>query len=168
MKKTRIVFKSTFKKRPREAIEDPNPIVILSQAFTATITEETVNTNPNLLSPFSAQTYDHNTDDALAVKLNRLKEKSARFASHKDYLSQCINKRFGTKRSRTSTWTYKRKLWPKNSWEWILQAERLFLNLTEDVVSFCDKTIKETNTKFEETKDILKLELENNEYTEIK
>ena len=33
---------------------------------------------------------------------------------------------------------------------------------------FCDKTIKETNTKFEETKDILKLELENNEYTEIK
>ena len=103
MKKTRIVFKSTFKKRPREAIEDPNPIVILSQAFTATITEETVNTNPNLLSPFSAQTYDHNTDDALAVKLNRLKEKSARFASPKDYLSQCINIRFGTKRSRTST-----------------------------------------------------------------
>lgn len=168
MKKTRIVFKWTFKKRSREAIEGPNPIVILSQDFTATITEETVNTNPNLLSPFSTQTNDHNTDDALAVKLNRLKEKSARFESHKDYPSQCINKRFWTKRSRTSTWPYKKKLWPKNSWEWVLQTERLFLNLREDVVSFCDKTIKETNTKFEETKDILKLELENNEYTEIK
>ena len=37
-------------KRQREEIEDPNPVVIVSQASTAIITEETVNTNPNLLS----------------------------------------------------------------------------------------------------------------------
>ena len=39
-------------KRLRQEIEDPNPAVIVNQASTATIIEETVNTNPNLLSHF--------------------------------------------------------------------------------------------------------------------
>ena len=69
-------------KRQQEETEDPNPAV--SQASTATITEETGNTNPNLLSPFSTQTYHCNTD-TLAIKPKRLKEKSARYTSQKDF-----------------------------------------------------------------------------------
>ena len=66
-----------------EGNEDPNSAVI-SQAFAATITEEIVNTNQNLLPPFLTQTYHRNTD-AVAIKLNRLKEKSARYTSHKNF-----------------------------------------------------------------------------------
>ena len=50
--------------RQQEEIEDPNPAVIVGQA------------DPFLLSPFSTQTYDHNTD-ALAIKVNRFEKKSA-------------------------------------------------------------------------------------------
>ena len=37
----------------------------------------------------------------------------------------------------------------------------------EDVVSFCDKAIKETNIKIDQTKSILKQQLGKNEYEEI-
>ena len=60
-------------KRHREEIKDPNITVIVRQGSTATITEETVNTNSNLLSPFSVQTYHHN-NYVLVIKLERLKE----------------------------------------------------------------------------------------------
>ena len=53
-------------KRQREETEDPNSAVIVSQASTATMTEKIANTNPNLLSLFSVQTYHRNTD-ALAT-----------------------------------------------------------------------------------------------------
>ena len=55
-------------KRQREEIEDLNVTVIVSEASTATITKETVNSNPNLLSPFLTQTYLRKTD-VLAIKL---------------------------------------------------------------------------------------------------
>ena len=61
-------------KRQREEIEDPNQAVIGSQASTATDTA-------TMLSPFSSQTYHRNTE-SLAIKLNQLKEKSARYAKH--------------------------------------------------------------------------------------
>ena len=41
------------------------------------------------------------------------------------------------------------------------------LNSMEDVLSFCDKTIKETNTKINQTEGILKQQLGKNEYEEI-
>ena len=37
----------------------------------------------------------------------------------------------------------------------------------EDVVSFCDKTIKETNIKIDPTEGILKQQLRKNEYGKI-
>ena len=46
-------FSQRSNKRPGEESEDPQPAVIVSQASTATITVETVNTNSKLLSPFS-------------------------------------------------------------------------------------------------------------------
>ena len=60
-------------KTHREEIKDPNIAVIVCQGSTATITDKTVNTNPNLLSPFSVQTY-HRNSYVLVIKLKRLKE----------------------------------------------------------------------------------------------
>ena len=53
--------------RQQEDLENSNQAVIVSQASTATITEVTINTDPDLLSPLSTQAYQ------------RLKEKLARY-----------------------------------------------------------------------------------------
>ena len=41
------------------------------------------------------------------------------------------------------------------------------LNLVEDAVSFCNKTIKETNINIDQTEGIIKQQLRKNEYEEI-
>ena len=74
-------------KRLRGGIEDLTPEILVSQASASTITSESDNTNPNLLTATAPRT--QNTD-ALAIKLNRLCKKSARYNSHKDFLSHCI------------------------------------------------------------------------------
>ena len=68
-------------------MEDLTPEILVSQASTSTITDEGDNTNPNLLRTRPTRT--HNTD-ALAIKLNSLRKKSARYNSHKDFLFRCI------------------------------------------------------------------------------
>ena len=102
----------------REEIEDSSTTVIVSQASTATIAGEIVNINPNLPSrqyqctlttvPMHLlsnllsrqyqctcyQTYPHDSTNALAIKLNRLKGKSARYTSQKDFLSSSLTTNF--------------------------------------------------------------------------
>ena len=56
-------------KRAREEIEDTNPTVLISQVATATITDETVNQNRNVLTASPALGQKHNTD-GLTNKLN--------------------------------------------------------------------------------------------------
>ena len=67
----------SLSKKQRAEIVDPTLTVIVSQAYTATITEETLITNPNSLSLFSGQIYHHITN-VRAIKLNRLKEELAK------------------------------------------------------------------------------------------
>ena len=153
-------------KRSREQMEDQTPTIMVSQASTATITNETVNTNPNLLSPFSTQTQYHNTD-GLAIKLNRLKEKSARYTSHKEFLSQCIDNKLvpqGLSLTLEPTIGNYDQTFIDN---WYSKLKDFSLNLMGDVVSFCDKTISETNNKIEQTETLLKQHLEKKEYDEI-
>ena len=77
-------------KRLRGDMEDLTPEILVSQASTSTITDEGENTNPNLLTTRPTRT--RNTD-ALAIKLNRLREKSARYNSRTDFLSRCIQQK---------------------------------------------------------------------------
>ena len=93
LKKQGETSKQISNERAREEIEGTNPTVIISQVSTATITNETVDQNQNFLTASSTLGQKHNTD-GLAIKLNRLKEKSARYVSHKDLLSQCIKSKF--------------------------------------------------------------------------
>ena len=131
-------------KRQREEIEDPNSAVIVSQASAATILKETVNTNPNLLSPFSTQTYHCNTD-TLAIRLNRLKEQSARYTLHKYFLSQCSSNKLVPKGLEL---TLERTIGNYDQCfidDWYPKLKDFCLNLMEDVASFCNKTKKETS-----------------------
>ena len=68
-------------------IEDLTPEILVSQASTTAIMNECDNTNSNLLTATPTRSYN---TDALAIKLNRLYEKSARCNSHKDFLSRSI------------------------------------------------------------------------------
>ena len=77
-------------KRLRGDIEDLTPEILVSQASASTITDEGDNTNPNLLTARPPRT--HNTD-ALAIKLDGLREESARYNSYKDFLFRCIKKK---------------------------------------------------------------------------
>ena len=61
-------------------------IIYTSQASTSTITDESDNTNPNLLTTRPTRTRNA---DALVIKPNSLREKAAQYNSHKDFLSRC-------------------------------------------------------------------------------
>ena len=81
-------------KRLRGYIEDLTPETLVTQASASTITDESDNTNPNLLTGRPPRT--HYTD-ALAIKLNDLREKSARYNSHEDFLFRCIQEKLAPK-----------------------------------------------------------------------
>ena len=68
-------------KRARQETEDTSPSMMVNQTSTSTITEGSLTVNVNYLSP-RAGNNNHNTDK-LALKLNRLKDKSAKCLSHK-------------------------------------------------------------------------------------
>ena len=78
-------------KRLREDTEHLTPEILLSNSSTY---QEEDNINSNLLR--AAPPQNHNTD-GLAIKLNRLKEKSARYNSHRDFLSKFIQENLVTK-----------------------------------------------------------------------
>ena len=85
------------------------PEILTSNSSTSTIIQEEDNINSNLLTEAPPQ--NHNTDGH-AVKLNCLKEKSARYNSHRDFLSKCKPCPEGI---RNHTRTNHRKFWQRLS-----------------------------------------------------
>ena len=75
-------------KRLREETPATPSEILIEGPSTATLVEETVNINPNLLT---TQNHNEKTSNYLVIQLNRLKNKEARFESHKDFLTRCIN-----------------------------------------------------------------------------
>ena len=72
-------------KRLRE--EDDNPAILVSEASTATLIADNLKEDQNfLITPTFAERYK----EQQAMKLNRLKDKDARYQSHREFLSQCI------------------------------------------------------------------------------
>ena len=58
---------------------------MISNSSSSTIIQEEGNINSNLLTETPPENHD-----GLAIKLNCLKEKSARYISHRDFLSKCV------------------------------------------------------------------------------
>ena len=75
----------------REDTEHLTPETLINNFSTSTIIQEEDDINSNLLT--AAPTQNHNTD-GLAIKLNRFKEKSARYNSRREFLSKCIQENF--------------------------------------------------------------------------
>ena len=115
-----------------------------NQVSTVTIREETVITNANFLLSSSTQTYHGNTD-VLAIKLNKLKEKSARHTLHKDFLSQCINNKLVPKGLELTLEPTIRNFDQRFIDNWCSELKDISLNLIEDIVSLFNKIIKQTS-----------------------
>ena len=149
----------------------------MNQASTTTITEESANRNQNFLtaSPIIIHNTDglalklnslitiHNTD-GLALKLNSLKEKSTSYVSYKNFITQCINSKLVLKRLEL---TFEQTIGHYDQDNWYSNLKDFSLVLMEQIISFCDKTIEETTIKINDTKMILKQQLEKKQYEEI-
>ena len=75
--------------RPKRLREEDNttPAILVDTSSTTTLTEEILEVNYDLL--LTENQKERNTT-YLTVKLNRLKDKQARFVSHKEFLTRCV------------------------------------------------------------------------------
>ena len=140
-------------KRPQRLVEETPATLseILAEASSkATLVEETVSINPNLLT---TQNYNEKISNYLEIKLNRLKDKEARFESHKDFLTRCINKGLVPK-------GFELMVEPtiSNHGQFFIEnnLKQFSLSLMKDIVQFCDKTMTETTSKIDKLKTSLK------------
>ena len=90
--KVRKMTEKYINQRPERLSEEtpatPSEILIEAPSTATLVKDKTVSINLNLLI---TQNHNEKTCNHLAIKLNRLKDKEARFESHKDFLTSCVN-----------------------------------------------------------------------------
>ena len=135
-------------KRAREEIEDTSPTLLVNQASTSTITEEPITVNANYLSP-RADNKNQNSDE-LALKLNRLKDKSARYVSHEEFLTCCIENKLIPKGLELSLEPTIGNSYQEFIDNWYRNMKEFSFILVKDIVPFCGKTIEEAAKNIDE------------------
>ena len=150
-------------KRLRGDIEDLPPEILVSQASTSIKTDEGDNANPNLITTRPTRT--HNTD-ALAIKLNPLSKKSARYNFHKDFLSHCIQERLLPKGLdfivEPTVGNYDQEFIEN----WYFNLKNSSLILVKQIVTYWEKTEEKTQTSITEVEATLKQQLKKYGYAE--
>ena len=99
-----------------------------------------------------------------AMKLNRLKDKNARYQSHREFLSQCIESKLipkGLKLELEATIGNHDQEFLDT---WYSNLQEFSLTLMKGIRKFCDKTIAHINS----TENALKQNMEKEEFQEIK
>ena len=90
--KVRKITEEYINQRPErlseETLATPSEILIEAPSKATLVKDKTVNINLNLLI---TQNHNEKTCNHLVIKLNRLKDKEARFESHKYFLTSCVN-----------------------------------------------------------------------------
>ena len=146
---------------------DTNPAVLVDQTSTSTLLV-TTETTPmaSLLSP-NNDVYRNINKEQTALKLNRLKEKAARYESHKDFLSQCVAEKLvpkGLKLELEPTFGNHDQEFLDN---WFSKLNEFSLILMDHIVSYCGKTLEKTNNDISATETALKNAMEQEEFTRI-
>ena len=141
--------------RPKRLREEnnPSPDIFVETPSTATLVEEFSTVNPKVLSP---ETRNQKSNNYLAIKLNRLKDKQVRFESHKEFLSRCITDGLvpkGLELMVEPTIGNHDQNFLDN---WYSKLKQFSLSLMKDIVQFCDKTIDATTTEISTTESSLK------------
>ena len=154
-----MLLKSIGKHQTKD-MEDVTLEILVSQASTSiievTIKNEDDNTNLNLLTARPARTHNN---DRLAFKPNHFRAKSARYNSHKYFLSRCIQEKLVPKglelNLEPKIGNYDRE--PTNNW--YSNLNDLSLILMKQIVTYCKKTKEKTQTSITETGATLKQQL---------
>ena len=154
-----MLLKSIGKYQTKD-IEDVTPEILESQASTSiievTIKNEGDNTNPSLLTARPARPHNN---DRLVFKLNHLGAKSARYKSHKDFLSRCIQEKLVPKglelNLEPKIGNYDRE--PTDNW--YSNLNDLSLILMKQIVTYCKTTEEKTQTSITDIDAILKQQL---------
>ena len=102
------------------------------------------------------------------MKLNRLKDKSARYQSHREFLSQCIESKLIPKGLKPEL-----ELTIGNHDQecldmWYSNLQEFSLTLMKGIVKFCEKTISETAAHITSPEKALKQNMEKEEFQKIK
>ena len=150
-------------KRLRE--EDGNPAILVSEASTATPIADNLKEDQNFLV---TPTFAERHKEQQAMKLNRLKDKNARYQSHREFLSQCIESKLipkGLKLELVPTIDNRNQVFLDT---WYSNLREFTLTLMKGIVKFCDKTISETAACINSTENTLKQNMEKEEFQKIK
>ena len=121
-------------KRLRE--EDDNPAILVSEASATTLIADNLKEDQNfLITPTFAERHK----EKQAMKPNRLKDKNARYQSHRGFLSQCIESKLihkGLKLELEPTIGYHDQEYLDT---WYSNLQKFCLTLMKGIVKFCDK-----------------------------
>ena len=127
--------------------EDDNPAILVSEASTATLIADNLKEDQNFaITPTFAERHK----EQQAIKLNRLKDKNARYQSHREFSSQSIESKEPTIGNHH----------PEFLDMWYSNLQEFSLTLMKGIVKFCDKTISKTAAHITSTEKALKQNME--------
>ena len=144
--------------------EDFTPTILVEQTPTSTLIEE----NELTETPFSG--FTSSTDKQKkkkALKLNRLKDKSIRYESHKDFLNRCLAEKLVPKGLRLELEPTIGNYDQEFVDTWYAKLKSFSLTLMKDMASYCDKTIEQTKKNIKEIDTDLKSVIAKEEYFQI-
>ena len=148
-------------KRKREEF---TPAILVEQPSTNTLIGE----NEMTETPFSG--FTSSTDkqkEKVALKLNRLKDKSIIYESDKDFLNHCLAEKLVPKGLRLELGTTIGNYDQEFVDTWYAKWKSFSLTQMKDIASYCDKTIAQTKQNIRETETDLKSVTEKEEYFQI-
>ena len=152
--------------RPKSLSEECNAAraILVDVASIAPLTGENLEVNNNL--PLTENQKEGNTT-YLAIKLNRLKDKQARFVSHKQFLTRCVAEKLvpkGLKVGLEPTIGNHDQEFLDN---WYSKQKQFSLSLMKDIVQFCEKTINKSAQDIKKTESSLKRNASQSQYHAI-
>lgn len=146
---------------PNDNITGPTPTPDTVRSLTY---HNQPDTSTNLVTPITINDCDI---EMLSIRLNRKKEKSSRFLSHIDFINTCLSENLIPK-------GFKAELHPSigNRDEeflksWYDKVHALSVNLMKDTISFCERTITETNSEITSLQEKIKALTDSEEYKGI-
>ena len=160
MYKTKIKRNSSKSAKTFREEVNENPLIVVEGQPNDHISETIERTRTH--------TFDERQRQKLAFKLNFLKDKEARYVSHKTFLTRCVQNRIipiGLSINVEPTIGNHDEEFLDN---WYKKLESFSLSLIEDIVKFCDKTLESVKTEPSQTETELQQNTDKTEFDLIK
>ena len=152
--------------RPKRLPEEDNTTlaILVDAPSTAMLTEEILEVNNDLL--LTENQKERNTT-YLAIKLNHLKDKQARFVSHKKFLTHFGDEELVPKGLEVTLEPTIGNHDLEFLDNWYSKQKQFSLSLVKDIVQFCNKTINKTAQDIKNTVSSLKRNTSQSQYHAI-